>query len=86
MKEVAQSHRSPLFAAAVGFVIVLLLLCGSLYKQNRNLQQENRRLIIVNDSVMSVNIELSNSINKDQNNKASIHKTGIYGISVGKVR
>lgn len=86
MKEVVQTHRSPLLIAALGFVILLLLFCGSLYKQNKTYQQENRRLIIENDSIMSVNIELSNSIKKYQTNDASVHKTGIYGIGVGKVK
>lgn len=43
--------------------VTLASLSGVLYHRNKNYEYENRRLIIQNDSIMSVNIELKNAIN-----------------------
>jgi hypothetical protein len=42
--------------------IVLTVAMGYLYHQNKNYQYRNRRLIIVNDSVLSENLELRNAL------------------------
>ena len=42
--------------------IVVTTASGYLYRQNKSYQFENQRLIIVNDSVLSENIELKNEL------------------------
>jgi hypothetical protein len=42
----------------VTLVGILLFISGCLYRQKTEYQNQNRQLIIQNDSVMSVNIEL----------------------------
>jgi hypothetical protein len=42
--------------------IVLTAASGYLYRQNKSYQFENQRLIIVNDSILSENIELKNEL------------------------
>jgi hypothetical protein len=46
----------------VALIVILLLFSGSLYKQNRAISSENRRLMIMNDSVISANIELNRQL------------------------
>ena len=41
-----------------GIVLALTVVSGCLFQQNRVYESENRRLILQNDSIMSVNIEL----------------------------
>jgi hypothetical protein len=47
--------------------LVLFVVSGFLYHQNSSFKKENRRLIIANDSIISVNIELKNALT-DKNN------------------
>ncbi len=47
----------------VSICITLLGLAGWLYSQKTQYQKENRKLILQNDSVMSVNIALKTAIN-----------------------
>jgi dTDP-4-dehydrorhamnose 3,5-epimerase-like enzyme len=44
-----------------GFLL-LTTASGYLYKKNKTYQYENRRLIIINDSILSENIELKNAL------------------------
>lgn len=53
--------RAGLFLLLAVF-IVLTAATGYVYHQNKNYQYRNRRLIIVNDSVLSENLELKNSL------------------------
>jgi hypothetical protein len=49
-----------------GVVILLfVVLVGNLYKQNLNYKDENRKLILQNDSILSVNLELIQAIEKN---------------------
>ena len=47
--------------AAVGLIFIQIFLL----RQNSFYRAENRRLIIMNDSVMSANLELNARLNKD---------------------
>lgn len=62
------------FITLTGIIMLLIIVCGCLYKQNRTYRQENRRLIIENDSIMSVNIELSNKVKKHQDAHLPVYK------------
>jgi hypothetical protein len=44
--------------------IFLTTASGYLYHKNRNYQHENQRLIILNDSILSENIELKNALDQ----------------------
>lgn len=46
----------------MGVFIVITAASGYLYHQNKSYQFENQRLIIVNDSILSENIELKNAL------------------------
>jgi len=50
-----------LFLAAAGLICIQIVLL----RQNSIYKAENRRLIIMNDSVMSANLELHARLNKD---------------------
>jgi hypothetical protein len=41
-------------------VVLLLLMNAYLYQQNNNYRHQNRTLILQNDSILSVNLELTN--------------------------
>jgi hypothetical protein len=45
-----------------GVFIVITAASGYLYRQNKSYQFENQRLIIVNDSILSENLELKNAL------------------------
>lgn len=51
------------FAGAI--ILLLAVISGCLFQQNRKYAAENRRLIIQNDSIMSVNIELKQFLKKE---------------------
>lgn len=60
-KEFVRATR--LFTFLLGAVLlVLALLSGFLYTRSKNFESANRKLIIQNDSIMSVNIELKNAL------------------------
>lgn len=42
--------------------VVLCTISAFLYQENKTYQYENRRLILVNDSVLSENLELKNTL------------------------
>ena len=44
-------------------MVLLVMVSASLFLQNKHYRQENRELIIQNDSIMSVNIELKSALN-----------------------
>ncbi|NII28575.1 hypothetical protein HB364_26060 [Pseudoflavitalea sp. X16] len=50
----------------VFFVTALLALSGCLYKQSISYKLKNRALILQNDSLISVNIELTRELQKIQ--------------------
>jgi len=52
------------FFLLAAVVIVIIAASGYLYRQNKSYQLENQRLIIVNDSILSENIELKNELRK----------------------
>lgn len=45
--------------------IVIMTASGYLYRQNKNYQYQNQRLIVVNDSILSENIELKNALRQN---------------------
>jgi hypothetical protein len=55
--------NSPVLLALVVLIMSLIIVNGCLYKSNRTYRQENRNLIIQNDSVLSINIELNEQLN-----------------------
>lgn len=54
------------FIVCIEALVSLILL-----KQNRNYQQQNRQLIIQNDSILSVNLQSAKLLRQDQ------HKTAV---------
>jgi CHASE3 domain sensor protein len=52
----------PAFLLLTGIIFILVIISGFLYQQKKFYQQQNRELIIQNDSVLSVNIELQNAL------------------------
>ena len=56
------AKATTMISLLVSGLIILALLSGVLYHQSRTYESENRRLIIQNDSIMSVNIELKNTL------------------------
>ena len=62
-------RKSPLVLGFMLCVILVLLgINGCLYQKNKDYQRQNRQLIIQNDSLLSINIELSEAL---QNNKTA---------------
>ncbi len=55
------------FFLPVLIICILLFLNGSLYVRNNYYKKENRALLLQNDSIISVNIELKEIINKITN-------------------
>jgi dTDP-4-dehydrorhamnose 3,5-epimerase-like enzyme len=46
--------------------MMLIFTSTYLYRENRSYQQENHRLIVSNDSILSVNIELKNQLQQKE--------------------
>jgi hypothetical protein len=65
VKTSAVKFKTILFLLLATFV-VLTAASGYLYNQNKNYQYENRRLIIVNDSILSENLELKNWLRQNR--------------------
>ena len=57
--------KSVLFFLLAG-LMVLTMASGYLYRENKTYQNENHRLIILNDSILSENIELKNYLQQKQ--------------------
>lgn len=53
---------APLFIILSGITILLAFTAGHFYRETKKYQEQNRALIIQNDSIISVNIELRNAI------------------------
>jgi hypothetical protein len=53
-----------IFFSMVGVLFLLTTASGYLYHQNRNYENQNQRLIILNDSILSENIELKNELHQ----------------------
>jgi hypothetical protein len=64
MAKNAANFKVPLFVFAGGVVLVTMTALGYLYNQNKSYQYQNQRLIILNDSILSENIELKNALQK----------------------
>lgn len=70
----AIKYVGKIFTAVV--FVSLFMLMASLYRQNTVYKDENRRLVLQNDSLFSVNLELTQSAEKnEQNPKLSVFKT-----------
>lgn len=52
----------PVLFFLLGLFIVFTTTSGYLYHENKSYQHENQRLIILNDSILSENIELKNRL------------------------
>jgi hypothetical protein len=65
VKTSAVKFKTILFLLLSTFV-VLTTASGYLYNQNKNYQYENQRLIIVNDSILSENLELKNWVRQNK--------------------
>jgi len=54
--------------AKLGYVILvsLVLFTGYLITKNQELRRENRRLVIENDSILSVNTELNGALHRQK--------------------
>lgn len=63
MRKDTFSGASTIISLLVLVIIILTLVIGSLYSQNKSYQFENRGLILQNDSVLSVNAELKGIVN-----------------------
>lgn len=61
MRETPKGIKS-VFFFLVGLFIVFTATSGYLYHENKSYQHENQRLIILNDSILSENIELKNRL------------------------
>jgi hypothetical protein len=56
------SFTSIMLIILSGIVITLSATTGYLYRQNKHFQSEQRELIIQNDSIISVNIKLTQAL------------------------
>ncbi|MGZ3923036.1 MAG: hypothetical protein ACXVBJ_04665 [Flavisolibacter sp.] len=61
MRKTPKLIKSTLFFL-VGLFIVMTTTSGYLYHQNKSYQHENQRLVVLNDSILSENIELKNRL------------------------
>ena len=64
MKKASLMIRKPVFFLMNGAILILCFISGILYTEKQSVQKRNRQLIIKNDSIMSVNIVLSDSLKK----------------------
>lgn len=64
MGKTTTAIKSALFFSLALF-IVLTIASGYLYRENKTYQNENHRLIVVNDSILSENIELKNRLQRE---------------------
>jgi len=60
-----------LFYLLLGCFVVMGTVSGYVYRENKALQYQNRRLILVNDSVLSENLELKNSLLQKRSSAAT---------------
>lgn len=65
-------------ALLVSAFLVLMVASGFLYQQNRIYQNQNRRLIILNDSILSENMELKNALQQEKNSASLNAKHGKF--------
>ena len=72
MEKTTTAIKSALFFSLALF-IVLTIASGYLYRENKTYQNENHRLIVVNDSILSENIELKNRLQRE----ASVERKNI---------
>ena len=73
----AIKHVGKFFTAVV--ILTLFIMIGGLYRQNIVYKNENRKLILQNDSILSVNLELTQAAEKSaSDSKLSVFKTARY--------
>jgi cbb3-type cytochrome oxidase subunit 3 len=82
MEQTAFMIRKPVFFLMSGAILFLCFIAGFLYTEKKSFQQENRQLIIENDSIMSVNIVLVDSLKQKallpvQKNLSVVFKSGV---------
>jgi hypothetical protein len=58
----------------VVLILGLLAACGILFKRSTSYSLKNRQLILQNDSLMSVNIELTHQLHIMQSNASTARK------------
>jgi hypothetical protein len=74
--ELPKSYLRATFSmVAVATICTLLVMLVILSRQNSRYQQDNRQLIILNDSITAANIALTNSINFKDSTKVKIVRT-----------
>ena len=56
------TKRGKTFFIQTALLVVFAVAFALLYRQNKQYQFQNQRLIIVNDSILSENIELKNAL------------------------
>jgi len=61
-KNRTMNRRRSVYQLLLAFVIMLVVVSGCLYKQTIDYKQENRELILQNDSLRAVVIELTRKI------------------------
>ena len=83
MKASSQLSR-PLLYSLFGIYLALIGLSGCLFKENRAFSKINRDLIIRNDSIMSVNIELNQALQKKNQSNLIKSETLSYKPSIKK--
>jgi hypothetical protein len=69
MRKIPVKLGSVLFFLSIG-LLLFIASSGYLYHQNNTYRNENRRLIILNDSVLSENIELKNALQQKRSSSA----------------
>jgi hypothetical protein len=81
MKATSFMIRKPFSFLLIGSVILLGFFTGFLYKERKTIQEHNRQLIIQNDSIISVNILLADSLRQKPlgvfPKKSLVHKSGL---------
>ncbi|MFT3910445.1 MAG: hypothetical protein QM737_13555 [Ferruginibacter sp.] len=63
-----QSQKKSIVYLLSGLLVVLVFTTGYFYKQSKCYQKHNRELIIQNDSIIGVNINLTDELETRQSN------------------
>ena len=74
MKQAKSATGSLLLPILWGAAVCLVLFSTYLYKNNQSVKQHNRELIIQNDSIISVNIELRQELERREGKLAKTKK------------
>jgi hypothetical protein len=79
MKWLFLHTRKVLILVAVATFIAMFIALVSLSRLNQSYHSKNRELIIQNDSIIAVNINLTNKINIKDSSKANLAKGNKHG-------